>query len=105
MGDMKPGQHRDLTKQTSLFREPVHAVRAEIRDLLHGMADDLMDDHAPPGDLQGTVQYTLSVLPLADIHDGLLPLLLWNLRRDLGAPDIDRRYHAEKLRVAATSLA
>ena len=72
---------------------------------LHDLSDVLQDQSYEPGRLIDAVRHASVLADLAEVRDGVVPLLLRNLEHDLeGEKSLERSYFADELGSAANRM-
>ena len=84
---------------------PRDVVRAELRTALHELSDELQDESRERARLIDSVRHASLLADLAEVRDGMVPLLLRDLENDLeGQKPVERGYFADELDSAAARM-
>ena len=72
---------------------------------LHDLSDELQDETRERGRLIDAVRHASLLADLAEVRDGMVPLLLRNLEHELeGEKKVERSYFADELGSAANRM-
>ena len=84
---------------------PGDAVRSELRLALHDLSDVLQDRGYEPAQVMDAVRHASILADLAEVRDGVVPLLLRNLEHDLsGHKNLEAHFFATELASAANRM-